>query len=43
MLTAGMLALILLLSACLPSAQATPLTLAMVHSNDTWGYLDPCG
>jgi hypothetical protein len=26
-----------------PSATPGPLALTIVHSNDTWGYLDPCG
>jgi 2',3'-cyclic-nucleotide 2'-phosphodiesterase (5'-nucleotidase family) len=37
------------LTACAPQpaapagAQTGPFELTVVHSNDTWGYLDPCG
>ncbi len=29
----------------LPSVAPTPgpLALTLIHSNDTWGYVDPCG
>ncbi|MCU0509714.1 MAG: hypothetical protein MUC34_15250 [Anaerolineae bacterium] len=26
-----------------PGASTDPFELTVVHSNDTWGYLDPCG
>jgi hypothetical protein len=26
-----------------PSGTRGPLALTIVHSNDSWGYLDPCG
>ncbi len=26
-----------------PTAQPKPLTLTILHTNDTWGYLLPCG
>ncbi len=26
-----------------PSPTPGPLALTIVHSNDTWGYVDPCG
>lgn len=26
-----------------PTAQAGPLALTILHSNDTWGYVDACG
>lgn len=33
------------LSPLSPVASPTPgpLTLTLIHSNDTWGYVDPCG
>lgn len=30
-------------SPALPMPSPEPLALTVVHSNDTWGYLDPCG
>lgn len=27
----------------MPTATPAPLDLTIVHTNDTWGYLDPCG
>jgi hypothetical protein len=26
-----------------PPAASGPLTLRLIHTNDTWGYLSPCG
>ena len=31
------------LSPLSPLPAPGPLALTVVHSNDTWGYLDPCG
>jgi 2',3'-cyclic-nucleotide 2'-phosphodiesterase (5'-nucleotidase family) len=39
----ALLALILTAAACLPVPDAPPLDLAIVHANDTWGYVRPCG
>jgi hypothetical protein len=45
-----MLLSLLILSACAggpvsapPVAETGPFELTVAHSNDTWGYLDPCG
>jgi 2',3'-cyclic-nucleotide 2'-phosphodiesterase (5'-nucleotidase family) len=37
-------ALLVLLVGCTAAAPApAPLDLTVLHTNDTWGYLDPCG
>jgi hypothetical protein len=39
--------LVMALAACQPlppaATQQPELDLTLVHSNDTWGYTDPCG
>lgn len=51
----GLLLALALLTGCVPApagapaastattAAREPLTLTIVHTNDTWGYLRPCG
>jgi 2',3'-cyclic-nucleotide 2'-phosphodiesterase (5'-nucleotidase family) len=42
-----MLVLAVILGACAPlpsqPAKTGPFELTILHTNDTWGYLDPCG